>query len=280
MSRADADRRLLRVGAVNYLNSRPLIEGFDRNARRLARGFQARLTRDLPSRLADSLTAGRLDVALAPVFEAFTMPDCRIVSDACVAAEGPVGSVKLYFRVPPAEVRTLALDEGSRTSASLAQVLLWRRHGVRPQTVPLPIGQGDHEADADAVLLIGDRAMFPPQDRYVAVWDLAEEWRRDRGGPFVFAVWIARNEVATTEVARLLEACRDDGLTRLGEIAADEGPSLGLTPEHAESYLRENLRFTLGSRELRALDEFRTLCRQAGLLPGGPTHDPQAVTPV
>src|SRR5438046_2203530 len=96
----------LRVGAVNYLNTKPLIYGLERIAP------QAELVLDLPSRLADRLAAGRLDVALIPSIEFFHDPSYTIVSNACIACRGPVLSVKLYSRKPIEAIRTLALDEG------------------------------------------------------------------------------------------------------------------------------------------------------------------------
>lgn len=265
----------LLVGAVNYLNSKPLIYRFTSHAERLAASETSlcdlRLFCDLPSRLADSLAAGRLDAALVPAFEALNEPFWQIVSDACVAADGPVASVKVYFRRPPAEVKTLALDEGSRTSAALCRLLLARRLSVRPERTRLPIGAGLADSTADAVLLIGDRAMHPPapelREGFVAEWDLAEEWRRDTGLPFVFAVWAATERVDTAALSSLLEASRDDGLLHFESIAEKEGPPLGLTAEHAERYLRQNLRFTMGPRERRGLELFRQQCREAGLLP-------------
>ncbi|TWT40264.1 menaquinone biosynthetic enzyme MqnA/MqnD family protein [Botrimarina hoheduenensis] len=261
----------MRVGAVNYLNSKPLIEGFAQIAP------TASLRCDLPSRLADSLAAERLDVALIPTFEILSHPAYRIVSDACVASDGAVGSVKLYFRTPPEKVRTLALDEGSRTSAALSQVLLLNRHGVRPATLPLPIGEGLSSVTADAVLLIGDRAMHSPSDteaeRIVAAWDLGEEWHRDTGLPFVFACWAARAGIPTASLAAQLNGCRDRGVESFAEIADRESLALGLSKDHAERYLRENLRFHLGERELRALHAFRTAVVKAGLL------KPLAATP-
>src|SRR3954467_14277325 len=143
----------MRIGAVNYLNSKPLVYGLG------ALAPEVRLSFDLPSRLADSLAAGRLDVALIPSVEFFRGPGQRIVSDACVACCGPVLSVKLHFRVPPNEVRRLALDEGSRTSAALSRILLAELCDVRPELESLPIGCGPESTDADAVLLIGDRAI-------------------------------------------------------------------------------------------------------------------------
>lgn len=277
--------RELRIGGVNYLNSQPLVHRFAELADE--RGVAARLVRDLPSRLADSLMAGRLDAALAPAFEAFRSRRHRLISDACVAADGPVSSVKVYFRRPPAEVRTLALDEGSRTSAALGRLLLLRRHRVRPERTPLPIGEGLADATADAVLVIGDRAMAPLSDEvaksFVAEWDLAEEWRRDTGLPFVFAVWTAPRSVDCSALARLLEACRDDGVSRLAEIAASHGPPLGLSVDHAHRYLRDHLRFRLGPREARGLAAFRRACREEGLLaspPGSNVSPSPTATPV
>ena len=114
--------RSLRVGAVNYLNTKPLVEGLDREP-------GVALAFDLPSRLATGLADGRYDVALIPSVEFFQDPSYSVVSNACIACRGPVLSVKLFFRRPPAEVKSLALDEGSRTSAALAKSLLAERFG-------------------------------------------------------------------------------------------------------------------------------------------------------
>lgn len=264
----------LRIGGVNYLNSKPLIHRLEGHAEALSDRFASlrgcTLRCDLPSRLADSLAEGRLEVGLVPAFEAFLNPACRIVSTACVASAGPVGSVKVYFRTAPADVKTLALDEGSRTSAALARLLLIQRHGVRPELLPLPIGSGLGAVEADATLLIGDRAMRPPaldEGPFAAEWDLATEWRRETGLPFVFAVWAAAPGVDRPAVAALLDACRDDGVARVRQIAAVESAPLGLTADQAERYLRDNLRFTLGPSEGRSLARFRRACRDAGLLP-------------
>ena len=89
-------------------------------------------------------------------------------------------SVKLYGRVPVERIRTLALDEGSRTSAALARILLKERFGVSPETRPLPIGASLDDAPADAVLLIGDRGMLPTGGGFEFEWDLGEEWSRGR----------------------------------------------------------------------------------------------------
>jgi chorismate dehydratase len=176
-------------------------------------------------------------------------------------------SVKLYFRVPPGEVRTLALDEGSRTSAAIAQILLGEVAGVRPATEPLPIGCGLEDTAADAVLLIGDRAILADQTDAVEVWDLGEKWSEWTGLPFVFAAWVARPDVDTTQLEIELAAARDRGVAHLVEIAAAEAPPLGIEVELAHRYLRDNLHFTLGEQELAGLARFARLCVERGFVP-------------
>ncbi|MFM8291605.1 MAG: menaquinone biosynthetic enzyme MqnA/MqnD family protein [Planctomycetia bacterium] len=260
----------LRIGAVRYLNTKPLVHGL------AAAGFDVRY--DLPSRLADQLVAGRLDVALIPVVELFRHPDHRIVSDACIGCRGPVMSVKLFFRTPPSRVATLAIDEGSRTSAALARILLAERHGVRPTIEPLPIDAGLGDTRADAVLLIGDRALdrgaVGEARSFQLVWDLGDEWCRWTGLPFVFAVWAARPGIDIEPVAPLLAAARDSGRANLAAIAAAEAAPHGLTVPQCLGYLRDNLHYELGPRERESLSRFRLLADTMGLLAASPAGGP------
>ena len=263
----------MRIGAVNYLNSKPLVCGLDTLAP------EVQLTYDLPSRLADSLAAGRLDVALVPSVEFFRTPGYRVVSDACVACRGPVLSVKLYFRVPPNDVRRVALDEGSRTSSALTQILLAELCGVRPRWETLPIGCGLASSDADAVLLIGDRAIAGEErtarseereaDGFCDVWDLGERWCHWTGLPFVFAMWVARPDIDVSAVSTMLGAARDEGVRRVDEIAAREAAALGISSELAREYLRDTLHFALGGDEWAGLRRFYALCMDHELAPGG-----------
>jgi chorismate dehydratase len=257
------------VGAVNYLNSKPLIEGLDRRA------SEVRLLLDLPSRLADSLAQGRLDVALVPSVEFLRTPGYVIVSDACIACRGPVLSVKLYFRTAPREVKRLALDEGSRTSAALARLLLVEMCRVKPALESLPIGANVADADADAVLVIGDRAIADDPGVFCEVWDLGDQWWRWTGLPFVFAMWVARADHTTPALDDLLSGARDAGVRQLNAIADREAAVLGIDPVVARHYLRDNLHFTLGECELRGLDRFRELCVAHGLVSTQPKRDLQ-----
>lgn len=253
----------IQVGAVQYLNTRPLVYDLP------ALAPQIDLHYDLPSRLADRLAAGELDVALIPSVEFFQRRDYVIVSDACIACRGPVWSVKLFFRRPPQQVRTLALDEGSRTSAALARVLLAERYGIYPELSPLPLGAGLSEAQADAVLLIGDRAMHAPAAEWADVWDLGDEWRRWTQLPFVFAMWVARAGVPLEPVEAALSASRDRGVEALEQIAAAEAPRVGLSRPECLGYLRDHLYFYLGEREWAGLELFYRRTVALGLAPEG-----------
>ena len=252
-----------RVGAVNYLNTKPLIYGLDRLAP------QIELELDLPSRLADRLAAGELDVALIPSVEYFHGAGYTIISDACIACRGPVLSVKLFSRVPMAEIRRLALDEGSRTSAALVRILLKELYGLEPELETLPIGAAACDSDADAVLLIGDRAMRPQPGSFVEVQDLGDWWCRWAELPFVFAMWTARTgrDLAGLDVA--LSEARDLGLRSLDEIATRESAALGMSAPECLSYLRDSLYFFLGPREARGLEHFYRLASRMRLVPQG-----------
>lgn len=253
----------LRVGAVNYLNTKPLVYGLERFAPR------AEVVMDYPSRLADDLAAGRLDVALIPSIEFFHDPNYAIVSDACIACRGPVLSVKLFSRVPPEAIRTLALDEGSRTSVALVRILLGERYGVEPQLQSLPVDAALSDASSDAVLLIGDRAIHSPGGNFQVVWDLGDEWCRWAELPFVFAMWVARAGAELDGLDAALAAARDAGLANLEEIAAREAAPLGLTRPQCVHYLRDNLYFYLGQREQQGLELFYRKAAQRGLVPEG-----------
>jgi chorismate dehydratase len=252
-------REKVRIGAVEYLNTRPLVYDLAQIAP------EADMVFDLPSRLADRLASGELDVALIPSIEFFQEPAYRIVSDACIACRGPVMSVKLFSRVPAEQIRSLALDEGSRTSAALVQILLKEKFVATPRLEPLPIGATLDDSRADAVLLIGDRAIHSPPGHFAEVWDLGDEWVRWAGLPFVFAMWVARESAELNGVEQALCDARDRGVASLEEIAKREAASKGLTVPQCLSYLRDNLHFYLGPREQEGLAKFRDCAIDLGM---------------
>ncbi len=239
----------LKIGAVSYLNTKPLVEGMAELAP------QHDLILDLPSRLADRLAAGDLDVALIPIVEA-NSPDYTIVSDACIGCRGPVWSVKLLSRVAPEKIKTLALDEGSRTSCILAQVILAKRFGVLPQTQALDINAEWRESETDAVLIIGDRCMKVDDRDFEFSWDLGQQWFELTGLPFVFAVWAARSTEHLDELDWILSTSRDTGLESLERISARHAQGYHLSNQECLKYLRDYLHFHLGAEEKTGLERF------------------------
>lgn len=254
----------LRIGAVSYLNSKPLIEELG-----LSLGDHGHLSTDLPSRLADQLHRGDIDIGLIPVFEYFQNPAFRLVSTSGIVCRGPVWSVRLFFRCEPSKVRTLALDEGSRTSAALSKVLLHGELGHIPETRLLPIDSDPESIEADAVLLIGDRAMHPERysESFVTNWDLGQVWWERTGLPFVFAAWVARPIVLDAlRIGEWLDSMRDYGRERVAEISTRLSESYELTPEQCLDYLTHYIHFEVDQEARAGLEEFRRKCHDLGLV--------------
>ncbi len=257
----------IRMGAVSYLNTKPLVEGLDALADRYEVVF------DFPGRLADRLESGDLDVALIPSIEAVDR-DYTIVSDACIACRGPVWSVKLMSRVSPEAIRTLALDEGSRTSRVLARILLEKQHGVRPDCTPLNIRDDWRESPADAVLIIGDRAMRAAEPEFPVEIDLGQAWNDWTGLPFVFAVWAAGNSAAICadrqksldDLTEVLTNARNEGLNSLHRIAENQHEAYDLGITECYDYLHRKLNFTLGDDGKAALEKYYSLAAELDLV--------------
>ena len=238
----------LKIGAVSYLNTKPLVYGLDSCVDDIDLIF------DLPSRLADRLAAGDLDVALIPSIEAVLDPAYTIVSDACIGCRGPVWSVKLLSRVAPEKIKTLALDEGSRTSRVLSRIILQKQFGVSPKLTPLMMSDDWLQTQSDAVLIIGDRAMAPDPPQFPFVWDLGEAWYEWTGLPFVFAVWAARTHEGLDRLDGVLSRARNEGLEHVAEIANKNADRYQLTDAQCRRYLEHNLHFQLGHDEKQGLD--------------------------
>lgn len=247
------------IGAVSYLNTKPLVAGMTEV------GDAFELTYDIPSRLADRLEAGELAAALIPIVEAGN-PDYTIVSNACIACRGPVRSVKLLGRVAPEKIKTLALDEGSRTSCILAQVLLAKRYHVRPSTSCLKMEDDWRSVDADAVLVIGDRAMNIDPAGFEFCWDLGQEWNQWIELPFVFAVWAARKSAPVSELDWVLSTSRDAGLEDLEKISARFAGLYQLSVDECHKYLGQQLHFELGAPERMGAELFFKFAKELGLL--------------
>jgi chorismate dehydratase len=254
----------LRVGAVSYLNAKPLYYRLEEFAP------DVYLTMDYPSVLADKLVRGELDVALIPSIEYLRGTKYEILPDFAIAARGPVRSVKLFSRKPFRQIQRLALDEGSRTSQALCRIWLNEVHGVRPEIVEaLPMGVPVEESTADAVLVIGDRAMRIPDEPYFVVVDLAEAWNAMTGLPFVFALWVARSGVELGSLPDALSRSRAAGLADAAILADLHGPRLGLDRATCFDYLTRVLSYDLGAAEIAGLRLFAAKAAELGLAPRG-----------
>lgn len=254
----------VRIGAVSYLNTKPLIFGME-----ALLGSRDVLSLALPSLLATDLASGAIDIGLIPVVEYFKHPEFQIVSDAVIACRGPVWSVRIFFRCDPSHVKTLALDEGSRTSVALSKVLFHQRFGFVPDTIPLKMTDDPKEVSADAVLVIGDRAMHPESFRpaFQSDWDLGQVWLEETGLPFVFAMWVARKSTFANDHWKLtLERARDEGLRHIRQIASDSSEKYQLSNGQCEDYLTNYIRFYLNEDEWAGLIEFRRRCDALGLI--------------
>lgn len=241
----------LRVGIVDYLNSWPLAWGF--LSGRLSERFEPIYLP--PAEVADRLAAGELDVGLIPSIEVQRIPDLRVVPGLCVAATHEVRSVLLISDRPVEEIRRVALDENSRTSAALVRVVLGDRYGIDPETVTRAPQIDEMLEDADAALLIGDPALRVERGRFT-ILDLAAEWRELTGRPFVFAVWAVAAGVSTDGLGAALNGSLGAGLEEMEVIIERAMSEMGLAREVVERYLLRHLNFVMGPDELAGLEEF------------------------
>ena len=251
----------IKIGAVSYLNTKPLVCGLDSGS------SEYQLSYEVPSRLADLLAEKQLDIALIPVYELMLRDDYKVVSNACIGCCGPVKSVKLLSKVPFNKISTIAMDAGSRTSVVLAKILLYRRFKIEPIEIGLPIDADWKSVQADAVMIIGDRAMQKDISPFKHSWDLGEEWFNETGLPFVFAAWVARQDLDTRSIAEKLSLSRDLGLENIEKIAETESSHYPLTESECIEYLSENLHFYLGPKEREGLRLFQQFADELDVLP-------------
>ena len=254
-----------RVAASSYLNSAPLIWSF-------ARGERARevalLTDAAPARCGDMLARGLVEAALVPVIEYQRLPEVRVVPGVCVGARRAVRSVLLVTRRKHLkDVRTLALDESSRTSAALVQVIFREFVGREVQTAPASPDVKAMLAGHDAALVIGDPAMTFAREN-LRVYDMAELWREFTGLGFVFAMWMAHASAADAVRRVDFAAARDEGLACLEEIVAEYERELNLPRAELRAYLTENICFDLNEEMRAGLELFFRLARKHELTPG------------
>jgi chorismate dehydratase len=244
----------LRVGLFPYLNVQPLVEG-------LTGDPDVELVMDVPSRIADRFRNHELDLAMVPSFEAMTL-DAPILGAVCIASDGPVETVTLHHRVPLDKVRTLAVDEASRTSAALAKILIADASGRLPKATPFSPSIAQ-TPDTDAIVVIGDPAFLWHADGFTRL-DLGEEWGKRHALPFVFAVMVRNPRTKADGLAARIGEAKKRGLEAASTIARSYNS--GVDAARAEHYLRHVIRYDLGEREKLGLALFHRLAQAKGLL--------------
>ena len=252
----------LRMGAVGYLNARPLTWALDRAPKQ----WQVRY--DLPSVCARLLYDGEIDLGLVPSIEYLRSDEYRFVPGVGIGSRGPVASVALFTRRPLSGIRHIALDTSSRTSVTLIRILCQERFHIRPEFVPHGPDLVSMVRDYDACLLIGDPALeADPRQLGVTKIDLGEEWTSMTGLPFVYAAWTGRAGAIPAEAVRLLQRAQEEGVASYEAIAAEYGKGDAARIHRAFVYLRDNMRYGLGPDEAAGLQMFFDHAADLGLAP-------------
>jgi chorismate dehydratase len=259
----------LRISVVQYLNTSPLVWGFTQGL--LAGKYDLSFT--VPSQCAEQLRAGDVDIAIIPAIEYQRIDDLVILPDLAIASKRRVRSLLLISKVPIAETKSIALDRSSRSTQALTKILCARHWQIAPQFQEMPPDLATMLAAHDAALLIGDPALrvsvasggttiCPASTLGIAnadqlyVYDIVEQWRAMTGLSAVLAVWAARPAVATPEVVADFHASRAFGLLNLPELCDAAAAQLQLPAADLQSYLTDNIDFTLDTENVAALTRF------------------------
>jgi len=247
----------LRVCAVSYLNTTPLVWGMLHGPQRglFDLDFQ------IPAACADQLASGAADIGIIPSFE-LTRQSLEVIPGAGIACHGPVRSILLVSARPAGEIHRLAADSSSRTSVQLARVLLERRFAAEPELIAHTPDLDAMLRIADAALIIGDPALrIEPSRLPYYVYDLGKEWVEMTGLPFVFAVWAGRKSVITPGVVDAFQQSCRFGRERIEEIVAAESGRREIPRDLVREYLTHRIVHELGPRDYEGMDRFLEYAR-------------------
>ncbi|MFN0082899.1 MAG: menaquinone biosynthetic enzyme MqnA/MqnD family protein [Ferruginibacter sp.] len=238
--------RKIRVAAVSYLNTKPLIYGFEKGMMH----DEIELVTDFPASIADMLIGNEVDISLVPVATIPFLKEYHIITDYCIGTAGEVASVCLFSDVLLEEIKTILLDYQSRSSVGLLKVLVKDFWKINVELVSSTAGYEDRLNGTTAGLVIGDRAFIQRKKRRY-VYDLGSAWKEMTGLPFVFAAWIANKKLSDVFVEKFNEAT-SVGFNYLPEIIAAN------PYEHYDlkKYYTENISFNLDKEKRRGLEEY------------------------
>jgi chorismate dehydratase len=264
--------RRLRISAISYLNTAPLMWDFEHGE--AGRHFEIAYT--LPSACARNLAEGTADIGIIPAAAYTQIPGLQVLPDVAIASRRAVRSILLVSKTPLEQVRNVALDTSSMTSVALTKVLFEKWLGGGRTFTPMAPNIDEMLAQCDAGLVIGDPALQIDRSRYHAL-DLAEEWIRYTDKPFVFAFWAVREEALreadpALDLAAAFRDSRDHGLQpgNLDTIAHEWAPRVQLSEDDVRSYLTENIHYSLDEACLEGLQLFYRYASEVGALPNAP----------
>jgi chorismate dehydratase len=271
----------LRISAISYLNTAPLMWDFEhgsdpfaKNAKRWGTQFDVSYT--LPSACARDLAEERADIGIIPAAAYTQIPGLQVLPDVTIASRRAVRSILLVSKVPIEQVRTVALDTSSMTSVALTKILFEKWLGGGRTFTSMAPNVEAMLAEHDAGLVIGDPALAVDRSRYLTL-DLAEEWIRFTGKPFVFAFWTVRSAALpeadpSLDLAQVFRDSRDHGLepASLKRIAAEWAPRLHISEPDVRAYLTENIHYQLDAGCLEGLQMFYRYAAEIGALPRAP----------
>jgi len=239
----------IKVSVVSYLNSKPFIYGLQHSE--IINGIDLQL--DMPSVCAQKLMEGKVDIGLIPVAVIPKLNTPYIISDYCIGAEGKVASVMLYSTVALNEIKTVLLDYQSQTSVKLVKILAKYFWKINPEWSTTKEDFENTISGTTAGVIIGDRT-FGLENRYAYVYDLAEEWEKFTGLPFVFACWVANKKVSDEFIATFNKALKN-GLDSRNVLIEE----LKLTNDYSTDlyhYLYENIKYDFDEEKKKALKLF------------------------
>jgi chorismate dehydratase len=266
--------RPLKISAISFLNTAPLMWDFEHPTpenRKVLDKFEFSYT--VPSKCAQQLLEGTADIGIIPSITFATIPGLAILPDVAIASKNKVRSILLVLKKPIDQVRTVAMDTSSRTSVALTKILLSKFFpGPEREYVALDPNVDQMLAFCDAALLIGDSALQVDRNKYQAL-DLAEEWRRLTGKPFVFAFWAVRMAALAGwpekyELADIFCQSRDHGLEpkRIDLLAREWAPKIGIPEAEVHSYLTENIHYHLDAENTEGLELFYSFAAELKLI--------------
>jgi chorismate dehydratase len=200
------------VGAVSYLNTKPLIYGFEKGMMK----EEVELLMDYPANIASMLLKDEIDIGLVPVAILPALKEYYLISDYCIACDGEVASVCLLSEVPVNEIQTVLLDYQSKTSVALLKLLLKEHWNIKPKLVDTVQGYELSISGTTAGLVIGDRAL-EQRNRTKYCYDLGQAWKELTGLPFVFAVWVS-NKSMDKQFIEKFNMTNDLGITHIEEV--------------------------------------------------------------